>query len=110
MRRKLALLGVLALDRPVVLLDEPMNGLDLASTRVLEAIIRRLSEQGRTVLVTSHVLGPLVVLCDRIHLLQQGRFTRVFERGATEGLEQALFAAVDARTASVMRSWGGFKP
>lgn len=105
MRRKLVLLGVLALDREVLLLDEPMNGLDLASVRVLEAIIRRLAERGRTVIVTSHVLGPLVVLCDRIHLLQHGRFTRVFERGSTEGLEAALFAELDERTRVVVGRW-----
>jgi len=106
MKRKLALLGVLSLDRAVVLLDEPMNGLDLASVRVLEAIIRRLSERGRTVLITSHVLGPLVTLCDHIHLLQHGRFTRDFVRGHTEGLEEALFAELDQRTSEVVARWG----
>lgn len=106
MRRKLAILGALHLDRPVAMLDEPMNGLDLASVRVLEAIIKRLGEQGRTVLITSHVLGPLIAVCDRIHLLQHGRFTRVFERGRTEGLEEALFAELDKRTLEVVAKWG----
>ncbi|MFN9327287.1 MAG: ATP-binding cassette domain-containing protein [Flavobacteriales bacterium] len=105
MKRKLALLGALCLGRDVLLLDEPMNGLDLASVRVLEAIIRRLAERGRTVLITSHVLGPLVTLCDRIHLLQHGRFERVFERCDTAGLEEALFAELDERTAQLMTSW-----
>jgi len=105
MRRKLAILGALHLDRPVVMLDEPMNGLDLASVRVLEAIIKRLAERGRTVIITSHVLGPLVTLCDRIHLLQHGRFTRVFERGATDGLEEALFAELDKQTSAAMERW-----
>lgn len=107
MRRKLALLGVLALDREVLLLDEPMNGLDLASVRVLEAIVKRAAERGRTVLITSHVLGPLVTLCDRIHLLQHGRFTRVFERGSTDGLEEALFADLDRRAREVVGRWAG---
>lgn len=105
MKRKLVLLGVLRLEREVLLLDEPMNGLDLASVRVLEAIIKRLAERGRTVLITSHVLGPLISLCDRIHLLQHGRFTRVFERGAMEGLEEALFAELDKRTRAAMEGW-----
>lgn len=107
MKRKLVLLGVLRLDREVVLLDEPVNGLDLASVRVLEAIIRRLAERGRTVLITSHVLGPLVALCDRIHLLEAGAITRSFERGRTEGLEEALFADLDARTRAVVARWAG---
>lgn len=105
MKRKLVLLGVLRLDREVLLLDEPINGLDLASVRVLEAIVRRLAERGRTVLITSHVLGPLVTLCDRIHLLERGTFTRSFERGKTDGLEEALFAELDARTQTVVAAW-----
>lgn len=106
MKRKLVLLGVLRLDREVLLLDEPINGLDLASVRVLEAIVRRLAERGRTVLITSHVLGPLRDLCDRIHLLEHGSFTRSFERGHTQGLEEALFADLDARTRAVVDKWG----
>lgn len=107
MKRKLALLGVLALDRAVLLLDEPMNGLDLASVRAVEAVIQRLAQRGRTVLITSHVLGPLLALCDRIHLLQHGRFTRVFERGSTDGLEEALFAELDRRAREVVDRWPG---
>ncbi len=106
MKRKLVLLGVLRLDREVLLLDEPINGLDLASVRVLEAIIRRLADRGRTVLITSHVLGPLVALCDQVHLLERGAFTRSFERGRTEGLEEALFGDLDARTRAVVEQWG----
>ncbi|MBL7940234.1 MAG: ATP-binding cassette domain-containing protein [Flavobacteriales bacterium] len=106
MKRKLVLLGVLGLEREVLLLDEPMNGLDLASVRVLEAIIRRLAERGRTVLITSHVLGPLVALCDHVHLLKQGTFARSFPRGGTDGLEEALFADLDARTQEVVGKWG----
>ncbi len=105
MKRKLVLLGVLRLEREVLLLDEPMNGLDLASVRVLEAIVRRLAEHGRTILITSHVLGPLINLCDRIHLLQSGTFTRSFERGQTDGLEAALFADLDKRTSEVIGRW-----
>lgn len=106
MKRKLALLGVLRQDREVLLLDEPMNGLDLASIRILEAVIKRLAQRGRTVLITSHVLGPLITVCDRIHLLEAGGFSRSFERGGTEGLEAALFAELDARTSDVVAQWG----
>ena len=105
MRRKLAILGALHLDREVLLLDEPMNGLDLASVRVVEAIVRKLAERGHTILITSHVLGPLITLCDRIHLLAQGTITRSFERGHTEGVEEALFAELDARTHAVVAEW-----
>lgn len=102
----IVLLGVLRLEREVLMLGEPINGLDLASVRVLEAIIRRIAGRGRTVLITSHMLGPLIALCDGIHLLQHGRFTRAFERGKMDGLEEALFAELDARTRAVVDEWG----
>lgn len=105
MKRKLVLLGVLRSDRELLLLDEPVNGLDLASVRVLEAIIRRLAERGRTVLITSHVLGPLVSVCDHIHMLERGMFKRSFERGKTEGLEAALFGELDERTREAIGRW-----
>lgn len=105
MKRKLVLLGVLRSDREVLLLDEPINGLDLASVRVLEAIIRRLAERGRTVLITSHVLGPLVSVCDHIHVLERGMFKRSFERGKTQGLEAALFGELDERTREAIGRW-----
>ncbi len=105
MRRKLAILGALHLEREVLLLDEPMNGLDLASVRVVEAIVRKLAERGRTILITSHVLGPLIALCDHIHLLQGGTIARSFERGHTDGLEAALFAELDKRTGEVIGRW-----
>lgn len=95
MRRKLALLGMLALDRPVVLLDEPMNGLDLAAVRVLEAIVRKLAEQGRTVFISSHVLAPLKALCGQVHLIQGGAIKRSYLPNEMDALEKALFADLD---------------
>lgn len=97
MRRKLALLGVLKLDRPVVLLDEPMNGLDLAAVRVLEAIVRKLADQGRTVFISSHMLAPLKALCGQIHLLQDGGIKRSYAPSEMAALEHALFADLDER-------------
>lgn len=107
MKRKLALLGVLSLDRTVVLLDEPMNGLDLASVRVLEAIIKRLAERGRTVLITSHVLGPLISLCDLVHLQVSGRISRSFDRDMTTDLETELFGDLDQRMQEAIARWEG---
>ncbi len=105
MRRKLAILGTLHLDRPLVMLDEPMNGLDLASVRVVEAVVRKLAERGRTMIITSHVLGPLVALCDHIHLLKGGRIARTFDRGHTGELESELFAELDRRTQETIARW-----
>ena len=59
MRKKLALLAVLKLDKPIVVLDEPFNGLDLESAHILTLILQQLRKGGKTVLVTSHVFETL---------------------------------------------------
>ena len=78
MKKKLALTGILSLDRKVLLLDEPFNGLDLESVSVLQLALRKLRTAGRLVVVTSHILESLSPLCDAIHLLQDGRIYKSY--------------------------------
>ncbi|MBR6184202.1 MAG: ATP-binding cassette domain-containing protein [Bacteroidales bacterium] len=78
MKKKLALTGILSLDRKVLLLDEPFNGLDLESVSVLQLALRKLRAAGKLVVVTSHILESLSPLCDAIHLLQDGRIYKSY--------------------------------
>lgn len=71
-QRKLGILGVLALARPVLLLDEPTAALDRATSQLLGRLLRQLAGSGRTVLVTSRSLKALV-MCDVVHVLANGR-------------------------------------
>ena len=95
MKRKLALAGVLRQDKPLVILDEPFNGLDLESSRLLSLIIARLKELGKTVLVTSHILGSLTGICDHIHLLHDGKIRFSRDRDHFTNLEQDIFRDLD---------------
>lgn len=90
MRKKLALLGTLSLGRPVVLLDEPMNGLDLESNLLLGRLLRGLADSGRIVLVTSHLLESLTSACDQIHVLEGGRIAHTVPRSDFAELEGRL--------------------
>jgi len=91
MKRKLALLGVLKLDRPIIILDEPFNGLDLESCKMLQNIILRLKINGKTVIITSHILESLTTICDEIHYLEKGiiKFSKLKTDFA--GLEHEIF-------------------
>lgn len=80
MRKKLALLGVLALDKPLVLMDEPFNGLDMESVSVLHLVLRTLARRGGTVILTSHIMESLTSACDAIARLRDGRIERVYAR------------------------------
>lgn len=72
MKKKLALLGVLALDRPVLLLDEPFNGVDLESNEKIKLVLKRLKEEGKTIIITSHIIDSLLTLADTISILHGG--------------------------------------
>jgi ABC-2 type transport system ATP-binding protein len=104
MKRKLALAGVLRQEKAVVILDEPFNGLDLESSRLLSIIITRLKERGTTVIITSHILGSLTGICDCIHLLRNGKilFTKDKENFST--LEQDIFRDVDSGYSNLINS------
>ncbi|HVM08537.1 MAG TPA: ABC transporter ATP-binding protein [Acidimicrobiales bacterium] len=73
MRQRLGLAGALLADPAVLILDEPANGLDPAGIRWLRDLLRWLAEQGRTVLVSSHVLSEVNVTADRVVIVAQGR-------------------------------------
>jgi sodium transport system ATP-binding protein len=71
-RTKVALARALVHDPNNVLLDEPTNGLDVMSTRAVRDIIRRLREDGRCVLFSSHVMQEVSALCDSIIVIARG--------------------------------------
>ncbi len=73
MRAKLAFAGVLAGDPPLLLLDEPMSGLDPSARKAIREIILQLRDEGRTVLISSHLLADLEQFCDRVLFLRGGQ-------------------------------------
>lgn len=73
MRQRLAL-AVTLLHRPrLLVLDEPANGLDPAGIREIRALLRDLSAGGTTIFLSSHVLGEVERVCDRVAILHRGR-------------------------------------
>ena len=99
-RVKVALARALVHDPRNVLLDEPTNGLDVMSTRGLREVIRRLRDQGRCVLFSSHVMQEVAALCDRVVIVDRGRVTlegtpeELKAATGCESLEDAFVAAV----------------
>jgi ABC-2 type transport system ATP-binding protein len=73
MKQRLALAGALIGDPEVLVLDEPANGLDPQGIRWLRDLLRGLAVQGRTVLVSSHVLAEIAQLADDVVIIAKGR-------------------------------------
>ena len=84
-------------DPDLLILDEPMSGLDPFGRRTLRELIRELSADGRTVLFSSHILSDVEQLCSEVAILARGRLVArgsVAELVAERTLEDVFFEAV----------------
>ena len=72
-RQKVALVAALASDVELLLLDEPTSGLDPLMEDVFRQVIREERDNGRTVLLSSHILAEVEALCDRVTIVRAGR-------------------------------------
>jgi ABC-2 type transport system ATP-binding protein len=72
-RQKVALVAALASDVDLLILDEPTSGLDPLMEAVFQDCIREVRAQGRTVLLSSHILAEAEALCDRVSIIRRGR-------------------------------------
>ncbi|MEU8298224.1 ABC transporter ATP-binding protein [Micromonospora sp. NPDC048909] len=73
MKQRLGVAAALLKDPRLLILDEPTNGLDPAGTADMRRLIRRLGAAGCTVLLSSHLLGEVEQVCDRVGVISQGR-------------------------------------
>jgi ABC-2 type transport system ATP-binding protein len=73
MKQRLGLATALLCDPEILILDEPANGLDPEGVRWLRQLLRRLAGEGRTVLVSSHILAEVAQTVDRVVILDHGR-------------------------------------
>jgi ABC-2 type transport system ATP-binding protein len=73
MRQRLGLAAALLRRPRLLVLDEPTTGLDPAGMRDMRALVRRLAGEGITVLLSSHLMGEVEALCNRVAILSNGR-------------------------------------
>ncbi|WP_312509756.1 ABC transporter ATP-binding protein [Chryseobacterium culicis] len=80
MKKKLALAGMLMLDKPIAILDEPFNGVDFEGVHIFYDIIRQLKSENKVVIVSSHIIETLFHTCDKIALLQDGKIEKIYNK------------------------------
>jgi ABC-2 type transport system ATP-binding protein len=95
MRQRLGVAQALLGDPRVLLLDEPANGLDPEGINWVRALLRRLADEGRAVLVSSHLLGEVARLVDDVLVIDRGRLV------AAGSVEELLARAAGAATVVV---------
>ncbi|MBM7699450.1 ABC transporter ATP-binding protein [Kurthia huakuii] len=82
-RQKVALIAALAMDVELYIFDEPTAGLDPLMERVFQEYVRDMKREGKTVLLSSHILSEVESLCDRVALIHNGK---IVEMGTLEDL------------------------
>jgi ABC-2 type transport system ATP-binding protein len=107
MRQRLGLAGALLADPRVLLLDEPANGLDPEGIAWLRGFLRYLASEGRTVLVSSHVLSEVQQTVDDVVIIARGRLVRASTLRELEGAPVTIVRSPRAvALVDVLRSSG----
>lgn len=104
MKKKLAILGVLKQDKKIMILDEPFNGLDIETNRVLRNILIKLKDQDKTIIVTSHIVETLTNLCDKIHYLDSGKIIFSREKKDFPGFEKELYDMIERKNIKLLNN------
>ena len=95
-RQKVALVAALASDAELLVLDEPTSGLDPLKETVFRDCIEEVREEGRTVLLSSHILAEVEALCHRVTIIRAGK---TVESGSLAELRHLTRTSIDVETA-----------
>lgn len=97
MKKKLALMGILKQDKPIMILDEPFNGLDIETCRIIRQILLKLRDRDKTIIITSHIIETLTNLCDYIHYLEKGKIKYSKDKSDFKEFEREIFASIEIK-------------
>jgi ABC-2 type transport system ATP-binding protein len=110
MKQRLGIAAALLRDPQLLVLDEPATGLDPAGMRDMRILIRRLADQGMTVVLSSHLLAEVEELCNRVAIVRAGRIVYEGEIAALKreaGATYRLTTTDDDRALAVCRAQPG---
>jgi ABC-2 type transport system ATP-binding protein len=94
-RQKVAIVAALASDAELLLLDEPTAGLDPLMEVVFQEVIQQMKAEGRTVLLSSHILAQVEVLADRVSIIRQGE---IVQSGTLTEMRHLTRTTIEAET------------
>jgi ABC-2 type transport system ATP-binding protein len=95
-RQKVAVVAALSSDAELLLLDEPTSGLDPLMEAQFQECVHEIKAEGRTVLLSSHILAEVEALCDRVSIIRTGR---IVQSGTLTDLRHLTHTTVIAETA-----------
>jgi ABC-2 type transport system ATP-binding protein len=110
MRQRLGIAAALLRDPKLLLLDEPTTGLDPGGMRDMRVLVRRLAQEGITIMLSSHLLAEVEEVCNRVAIVQRGKIVYEGEIAALKRSAGALFAlrtTDDGRALAICRAQEG---
>ncbi|MCY1142681.1 ATP-binding cassette domain-containing protein [Actinoplanes sp. Pm04-4] len=105
MKQRLAVASALLKEPKLLILDEPANGLDPGGIREMRTLMRNLAESGMTVVLSSHILGEIQLICDSVTIISAGRrvaagsVADVLRSNTSSAVKVSLEPGVDMRGA-----------
>jgi len=105
MRKKTALAMALLHKPKVLLLDEPFEGIDPASSAVIQMLLRQLSSDGATILLTSHILSIVQKIATRVVILHHGRVESDFNPPAIEEAVEEVYFGIVGKPQPEVADW-----
>ena len=108
MAQRLGLAAALLGDPPVLLLDEPVNGLDPAGIHWIRDLLKSLAAQGRVIFVSSHLISEVALMADHLVVIGQGRLladTSVAQMSAGAASLEAAFLELTGDSAEYRAAW-----
>jgi len=94
-RQKVALVAAFASEADLYILDEPTSGLDPLMEQVFQQCVQEVKEEGKSVLLSSHILQEVERLCDKVSIIRQGE---VIETGTLQELRHLTRTSISVRT------------
>ncbi len=100
MRQKVGLMATVLTGCSLLILDEPMSGLDPAARAAVKGVMRQVRSEGRTIFFSSHILGDMDEICDQVAVLHQGRIVYdgtpagLRSQGNSDNLERAFLSVI----------------
>ena len=94
-RQKVALIAALASDADLYILDEPTSGLDPLMEKIFQEYVLEAKSEGKSILLSSHILSEVEKLCDRVSIIRQGK---IIESGSLEELRHLTRTSITLET------------
>ncbi|HBX51202.1 MAG: hypothetical protein A2275_06930 [Bacteroidetes bacterium RIFOXYA12_FULL_35_11] len=98
MKKKLAIFALMKQDKKMLMLDEPFNGLDIETVQILKNILSRMKQNGKTIIITSHIFESLESVCDKIYRLENKKITGTYAKTEFDILKHTMYESIREKT------------